>query len=180
MRLDKKITESSNIKSKDIDKKSILEILNIFNSEDETVVKAVSNSLDGINDIIKLTINSLNNGGRLFYVGAGTSGRLGVLDAAECVPTFSVNSELVQGLIAGGEQAMFKSIENSLKFCNKKAMFVFDDYGLFPEIKKAVDEYIESGTFKLLKKIGHKKDSFYPTTQNKILKDYEGIICQRV
>ena len=113
MKLDKKITESSNIKSKDIDKKSILEILNIFNSEDETVVKAVKNSLNKIHDIINLTINSLNNDGRLFYVGAGTSGRLGVLDAAECMPTFSVNSELVQGIIAGGEEAMFKSIENA-------------------------------------------------------------------
>mgnify|MGYP001389756286 FL=1 len=113
MKLDKKITESSNIKSKDIDKKSILEILNIFNSEDEIVVKAVKNSLNEIHDIIDLTINSLSNDGRLFYVGAGTSGRLGVLDAAECVPTFSINSELVQGIIAGGEEAMFKSIENA-------------------------------------------------------------------
>ena len=113
MKLDKKITESSNIKSKDIDKKSILEILNIFNSEDEIVVKAVKNSLNEIHDIIDLTINSLSNDGRLFYVGAGTSGRLGVLDAAECVPTFSINSELIQGIIAGGEEAMFKSIENA-------------------------------------------------------------------
>ena len=71
-------------------------------------------------------------------------------------------------------------IENSLKFCNKNAIFVFDDYGLFPEIKKAVDEYVDSKIFKVLKKIGHRKDTFYPTTQNKILKDYEGIICQRV
>ena len=71
-------------------------------------------------------------------------------------------------------------IENSLKFCNKNAIFVFDDYGLFPEIKKAVDEYIDYRTFKVLKKIGHLKNTFYPTTQNKILKDYEGIICQRV
>ena len=65
MKLDKKITESSNIKSKDIDKKSILEILNIFNSEDEIVVKAVKNSLNEIHDIIDLTINSLSNDGRL-------------------------------------------------------------------------------------------------------------------
>ena len=71
-------------------------------------------------------------------------------------------------------------IENSLKFCNKNAIFVFDDYGLFPEIKKAVDEYIDYRTFKVLKKIGHLKNTFYPTTQNKILKDYEGIICQIV
>jgi len=113
MKLDKKITESSNIKSDDIDKKSILEILNIFNDEDELVTKAIQDSIDGISDIISLTINSLSNDGRLFYVGAGTSGRLGVLDAAECVPTFSVSSDLVQGIIAGGNDAMFKSIENA-------------------------------------------------------------------
>ena len=93
MKLNNKITESSNIKSKDIDKKNIHEILNIFNNEDETVVKAVGDSLEGICDIIDVTIKSLNNNGRLFYVGAGTSGRLGVLDAAECVPTFSISDQ---------------------------------------------------------------------------------------
>ena len=71
-------------------------------------------------------------------------------------------------------------IENSLKCSDKEAIFVFDDYGLFPEVKKAVDEYIEAKIFKVLIKIGHPKGTFYPTTQNKILKDYEGIICQRV
>tara|TARA_Y100000994_G_scaffold248005_1_gene254680 strand:+ start:8445 stop:9335 length:891 start_codon:yes stop_codon:yes gene_type:complete len=113
MKLNNKITESSNIKSKDIDKKNIHEILNIFNNEDETVVKAVGDSLEGICDIINITIKSLNNNGRLFYIGAGTSGRLGVLDAAECVPTFSISDTLVQGIIAGGKDAMFKSIENA-------------------------------------------------------------------
>ena len=71
-------------------------------------------------------------------------------------------------------------IENSLKCSDKEAIFVFDDYGLFPEVKKAIDEYIEAKIFKVLIKIGHPKGTFYPTTQNKILKDYEGIICQRV
>ena len=113
MKLDQKITEASNIKSKDLDKKSTLEILNIFNTEDETVVKAVKDSINEINEIITLVIRSLKNNGRLFYVGAGTSGRLGVLDASECVPTFSVSSDLFQGIIAGGKQAMFKSIENA-------------------------------------------------------------------
>jgi N-acetylmuramic acid 6-phosphate etherase len=113
MKLDQKITEASNIKSKDLDKKSILDILNIFNAEDEIVVKAVKDSINGINKIITLAISTLKNNGRLFYVGAGTSGRLGILDASECVPTFSVNSDLFQGVIAGGEQAMFKSIENA-------------------------------------------------------------------
>ena len=113
MESDKKITESSNIKSRDIDKKSISEMLNIFSSEDITVVKAVKDSLNDINKIIQLTICCLKNNGRLFYIGAGTSGRLGILDAAECMPTYSVDNELVQGIIAGGEEAMFKSIENA-------------------------------------------------------------------
>ena len=113
MKSDNKITESSNIRSLDIDKKSTAEMLNIFNSEDLIAVKAIESSLDDINQIIQLTISCLKNNGRLFYVGAGTSGRLGVLDAAECKPTFSVEDELVQGIIAGGEEAMFKSIENA-------------------------------------------------------------------
>ena len=113
MKLNDKITESFNIKSKDIDKRDVLEILNIFNAEDKTVVEAVGDCLDIINDIVNIVIESLNNNGRLFYIGAGTSGRLGVLDAAECVPTFSVDSELIQGIIAGGERAMFQSIENA-------------------------------------------------------------------
>lgn len=113
MKSDNKITESSNIRSVDIDKKSIAEMLNIFNSEDLIAVKAIESCLDDINQIIQLTTSCLKNNGRLFYVGAGTSGRLGVLDAAECKPTFSVEDELVQGIIAGGEEAMFKSIENA-------------------------------------------------------------------
>ena len=68
----------------------------------------------------------------------------------------------------------------SLKCSDDGAIFIFDDYGLFPEVKKAIDEYIEAKIFKGLTKIGHPKGTFYPTTQNKILKDYEGIICQRV
>ena len=113
MEINKKLTESSNIKSKDIDKKDISEILNIFSSEDKLVVKAVNKCLDNIKDIIDLVIISLKDNGRLFYIGAGTSGRLGVLDAAECKPTFSIEDELVQGIIAGGEKAMFESIENA-------------------------------------------------------------------
>ena len=70
-------------------------------------------------------------------------------------------------------------IDNSLKF-GKGTIIAFDDYGLFPELKQAIDEYVERGQLKVLKKIGQLKDTYFPTTQFKVLKDYEGIICQSV
>ena len=70
-------------------------------------------------------------------------------------------------------------IDNSLKF-GKGTIIAFDDYGLFPELKQAIDEYVERGQLKILKKIGQLKDTYFPTTQFKVLKDYEGIICQSV
>ena len=70
-------------------------------------------------------------------------------------------------------------IENALKF-GKGTIIAFDDYGLFPELKQAIDEYVDREQLKVLKKIGQLKDTYFPTTQNKVLKDYEGIICQSV
>ena len=113
MKLDKKITESSNIKSKDIDKKSILEILNIFNSEDEIVVKAVKNSLNEIHNIIDLTINSLSNDGRLFYIGAGTS------EKSICLISHGRMSHLCKDLV---EENPNKYFMVDLKIMNKKLL----------------------------------------------------------
>jgi len=113
MPLVEKITEKQNIYSKDIDAKSIGEILNIINSEDSTVPLAVKRALPQIEQFVQLTNKSFRAGGRLFYIGSGTSGRLGVLDAAECPPTFSVPETLVQGIIAGGSEALVKSIEGA-------------------------------------------------------------------
>ena len=70
-------------------------------------------------------------------------------------------------------------IENALKF-GKGTIIAFDDYGLFPDLKQCIDEYVDIGKLKVLKKIGQLKGTYYPTTQNKVLKDYEGIICQSV
>tara|TARA_R100000005_G_C4799582_1_gene91953 strand:- start:87 stop:500 length:414 start_codon:yes stop_codon:yes gene_type:complete len=70
--------------------------------------------------------------------------------------------------------------ENSLKLLKSGGYIIYDDYGLFPEIKKAVDEYIDDGKLKIVEKIGHYKNAYYPTTQNKVLKDREGVICQVV
>ena len=113
MKNNNKITESSNIVSKDIDIKSISDIISIFNAEDLKIIKSIKESSPDIEEIIKYVVNCLENDGRLFYVGAGTSGRLGIMDAAECRPTFGVNKNIVQGIIAGGDIAAFESIEGA-------------------------------------------------------------------
>jgi len=89
----------------------IAELLGHINTEDITVPHAVKKSLPQIENLTTIVINRLSNGGRLFYLGAGTSGRLGILDASECPPTFGVSHELVIGLIAGGDTAIRKAVE---------------------------------------------------------------------
>lgn len=108
-----KLTESINPKTLDIDCKSIEEIISIMNEEDKNVIKAVQDEKDNIVKVVESVIYSLSNGGRLFYVGAGTSGRLGVLDAAECPPTFGTKPEMVQGIIAGGNKALTIAVEGA-------------------------------------------------------------------
>ena len=107
------ITEQRNENSFNIDSKSVEEIIEIFNAEDQKAVSAVIKEKDNIARAINLIVESFKNRGRLFYVGAGTSGRLGVLDSAECPPTFGVDREMVQGIIAGGYEALVRSIERA-------------------------------------------------------------------
>ncbi|MCX6148500.1 MAG: N-acetylmuramic acid 6-phosphate etherase [Candidatus Kapabacteria bacterium] len=106
-------TEQRNVNSENIDISSVREILELINSEDKTVAYAVEKEINNIEIATYKVIESFQKGGRLFYFGAGTSGRLGVLDAAECPPTFGSSSEMVQGFIAGGEAAMFKAQEGA-------------------------------------------------------------------
>jgi N-acetylmuramic acid 6-phosphate etherase len=106
-------TEKRNPRSANIDALSTLEIVDLINSEDRTVPQAVASQRESIAAAIDLIVDCLRNGGRLFYVGAGTSGRLGVLDASECPPTFGVRRTLVQGIIAGGRQALVRSLEGA-------------------------------------------------------------------
>jgi len=106
-------TEQRNPASMDIDARSISEILHIINAEDKKVAIAVEGELEFIGKAVEIIVHSLKSGGRLLYVGAGTSGRLGVLDAAECPPTYGTPPEMVQGMIAGGEKAMFRSQEGA-------------------------------------------------------------------
>lgn len=97
----------------DIDARSTREILTVINDEDKKIALAVEAQIPFITKAVDLVVASFRKGGRLIYIGAGTSGRLGVLDAAECPPTFGVSPDMVQGLIAGGERAMFKAQEGA-------------------------------------------------------------------
>ena len=95
------------------------ELLKIINKEDQSVAFSVQKELENINKLILKVVEQYNKGGRLFYIGSGTSGRLGVVDASECPPTFGVDSKLVNGIIAGGDKAIRKSIENAEDNINK-------------------------------------------------------------
>ncbi|MBC8548269.1 MAG: N-acetylmuramic acid 6-phosphate etherase [Candidatus Brocadiales bacterium] len=109
----KLITEQRNSNTHDIDRKSTIEIVDIINAEDSNVINAVHNERQNIAKAVDLIIESFKKGGCLFYIGAGTSGRLGVLDASECPPTFGSSPELVRGIIAGGLDALTRSIEGA-------------------------------------------------------------------
>src|SRR5207302_1874097 len=106
-------TEQINSQTADLDRWSPLEIVTRMNQENSDVVAAVQVCRPDVAAAVDLCVERLKGGGRLFYVGAGTSGRLGVLDASECPPTFGVEPALVQGIIAGGEAALTRSIEGA-------------------------------------------------------------------
>ena len=133
--LNKMVTEKRNLNTKDIDKVSTLEMVRKINDEDKLVAYAVEKELPQIAEAIDKIAEAINNGGRLIYCGAGTSGRLGILDASECPPTYGVSPELVQGMIAGGIEAIFKAKEgaedskelcvedlNNINFTNKDVL----------------------------------------------------------
>ena len=106
-------TEQTNPNTTQIDKLPTLEALRVINSEDRKVAEAIEQVLPAVARAVDGIAERLQRGGRLFYTGTGTSGRLGVLDAAECPPTFGVSPELVQGVIAGGYDACYKAVEAS-------------------------------------------------------------------
>jgi len=110
---EKILTEQRNPRTMDIDKKSITEILRVINSEDKKVPYAVEKEIPKIARAVKLVVRCFRMDGRLFYVGAGTSGRLGVIDAAECPPTFNTPPPVIEGIIAGGKEALWRAIEGA-------------------------------------------------------------------
>ena len=107
----KPVTEQTNPNTRDIDRRSTLDVLRLINAEDRTVADAVSLVLDAVAAGVDAIVERVGRGGRLFYLGTGTSGRLGVLDASECPPTFGVSPELIQGVIAGGDIALRRAVE---------------------------------------------------------------------
>ena len=106
-------TEQINKQTTHIDVCSTTEILEIINSEDMNVPGAVKKEIKNIAKAVDAIVSHIKNGGRLFYIGAGTSGRIGILDASECPPTYGTDPELVQGIIAGGDEAVTKSVEGA-------------------------------------------------------------------
>lgn len=106
-------TEHRNEKTMNLDEMSIKEVLQSMNQEDRTVALAVENEIEEIEKVVQIVIKSFEEDGRLIYIGAGTSGRLGILDAVECPPTFGTDDKMVQGFIAGGLKAFTKAVEGA-------------------------------------------------------------------
>jgi N-acetylmuramic acid 6-phosphate etherase len=106
-------TEIRNERTGNLDQLSVEEFLNIMNDEDQKVALAVREQIPAISSVVQLVIEAFRNGGRLIYAGAGTSGRIGLLDAVECPPTFGTNPNEVIGLIAGGDSAFIKAVEGA-------------------------------------------------------------------
>ncbi len=100
-------------KYQSLEKMTTLELLSNINKEDKTVASVLEGAIPGIGRLVDEAVSRINQGGRLFYIGAGTSGRLGVLDASECPPTYGVPENLIIGLIAGGDRALRKAVENA-------------------------------------------------------------------
>jgi len=111
--LDKLLTEQANPVSRHIDQLAVPEILAIMNAADAEVPAAVGREIPRIAKVVEAAVTAIGRGGHLVYIGAGTSGRLGVLDASECAPTFNVTPDLVRGIIAGGERALARAAEAS-------------------------------------------------------------------
>jgi N-acetylmuramic acid 6-phosphate etherase len=122
------LTEQVNLNSANLDRLSTLDLVDLFNKEDINTLNAIAGARQELADAIDLIAANLRQGGRLFYIGAGTSGRLGVLDAAECPPTFCTPPELVQGILAGGAGALVKSSEGLEDIASDGAQAMVDNH----------------------------------------------------
>lgn len=127
--LDSRLTERRNPRSADVDLASPLEIVDLINAEDAGVAHAVAAQRERIAEAVEVAEQTFRQGGRLFYVGAGTSGRLGVLDASECPPTFGTDPEMVQGIIAGGLPALTRAQEGAEDVAERGAQ-AMDEHGV--------------------------------------------------
>lgn len=140
--LDQLATERRNEQTMQLDEMTVEDVLRVMNAEDQTVATVIREQIPVIAEVVKHVIASFKNGGRLIYIGAGTSGRLGILDAAECVPTFGVSPDMVVGLIAGGERALIKAVEGAE---DSRTLAVDDLRGLQLEARDTVIGIAASG-----------------------------------
>lgn len=153
-------TESRNPRTLDLDDLNALEIVKLINSEDEKVALAVRDVSEPIAQAIDVIADRLLNGGRLIYTGAGTSGRLGVLDAVECPPTFNTEPDMVQGLIAGGPEGLIRAVEGAedsmemgrqdllkLKLCELDVVVGIAASGRTPYVIGSLDYARETGAY---------------------------------
>jgi N-acetylmuramic acid 6-phosphate etherase len=151
-------TEKRNRRSEDIDRLSTVQIVKLINAEDRLVAPAVGKEYKQIAAAVDMIVKRFKKNGRLFYVGAGTSGRLGVLDASECPPTFGTSPLLVQGIIAGGKRALVRAVEGAedktndgIKAINKHKISANDVVvgiaacGLTPFVRAALKEAMKKG-----------------------------------
>jgi len=155
---DGRLTEAFNPRTAEIDRADVAGILELLQAEDRSVPDVVAASTDTIEAVVRDVVTRLSRGGRLFYVGAGTSGRLGVLDAAECPPTFGTDPEMVQGIIAGGPQALVRAQEGAEddvdagRAAIRQARVGPDDFvlgiaasGTTPFVRAALEQALDSG-----------------------------------
>lgn len=151
-------TEKRNRRSENIDRMSTVQIVKLINAEDRLVASAVGKEYKQIAAAVDMIVEHFKRNGRLFYVGAGTSGRLGVLDASECPPTFGVSPLLVQGIIAGGKRALVRAVEgaedkandgikavNKYKISAKDVVVGIAACGLTPFVRAALKEAMKKG-----------------------------------
>lgn len=156
-------TEQRNPNSENIDSASVREILEIINDQDALVPIAVKKEIPFIEKAVKIVVKSFKKGGRLIYVGAGTSGRLGIVDASECPPTFGSDPELVQGIIAGGKDAVFRAQEGAedrpelgakeilkMNISSKDTVCGIAASGRTPFVKGALEQAYKSGAGTIL------------------------------
>ena len=164
-------TEQVNPNSINIDIADTAEILTIINDEDRLVAEKVNNEIPNISIAVDEIYNRISRGGRLFYFGAGTSGRLGILDAAECPPTFGTDPEIIQGIMAGGKDAVFKAKEgaedsfddgkaqiNLLELTKNDIVFGIAASGRTPFVRGVIKQAMTEGIYTIfLNTIGHKQ-----------------------
>jgi N-acetylmuramic acid 6-phosphate etherase len=156
-------TEQRNPRSYEIDTASTREILELINDEDHVVAVSVSEVIPEIEIAVEAIVNAFRQNGRLFYIGAGTSGRLGILDASECPPTFGTDPEMIQGIIAGGPPAVFQSQEGAEDIYENGVKEIIDRNikppdvmcglaasGRTPYVRGALDEARRRGVFTIL------------------------------